>query len=122
MSKAVATPAQYAAAFWAALGDATPAQESLVPEAFARLLADDQMIGRWAEIEQALAALAVVRTGAVARAQDSAKVADALGPGAAVAVQSELIAGARLQAGGRLVDSSISGQLQRLRDALAGDR
>ena len=122
MSKAVATPAQYAAAFWAALRDATPAQEPHLLEGFARLLADDRMIGRWPEIEQALAALAVERTGAVARAQDSADVADALGPGADVTVQPELIAGARLRAGDRLVDSSILGQLQRLRDALAGNR
>ena len=120
MSQAAATPAQYAAAFWAALGEASVAQEPRLPDAFARLLHEDGLVDRWAEVTRALEAAAVRRTGAVARPRDVGLVSAALGPAATVSVQPELIAGAWLRAGDRLVDSSIRGQLQQLQRFLQG--
>lgn len=121
MSQAVATIAQYAAAFWAAFGQASPIQQPQMPAAFARLLDEDGLLDRWAEVKLALEAAAVERTGAVAQSRDVEAVSATLGSGATVSVQPELIAGARLRAGDRLVDSSIAGQLQRLRQAMRGD-
>ncbi|MDD5109833.1 MAG: F0F1 ATP synthase subunit delta [Patescibacteria group bacterium] len=114
------TAAQYAQAFIEVVRSTAAADQPRLMDGFVQILAADKALTLWPQIEQAIAEQSVERTAAVARAQEQSVIGDAL-PEMTVAVKSALLGGALIRNGDYLIDSSIAGQLQKLRQVLASE-
>lgn len=114
------TPTQYATAFWSVWRETPAEAQSRLMDGFLHMLSADGALKLWPEIEQALAATGMLRSARVARAQDQAAVAHALGRDATVSVEPQLVGGAVIRQGDTLVDGSVAGILQRLQRTLQG--
>lgn len=108
------TPAQYAAAFLAAVQEApAPHQASLI-DGFLQVLEEDGVRSATREIIGELATQGRSRSARIARAEERATVTRALGDSAVVTVDTTLIGGAVIRSGETEVDGSIAGHLRRL--------
>jgi hypothetical protein len=97
-----------------ALREIPPDQSLAVADGFIRVLVEDGMLPRWHEVEAELVTGVTPRSGTVARANEAGAVVAALGPGADVRIDPQVIGGAVLRRGDTLVDNSVAGRLRQM--------
>lgn len=111
---AAVTPAQYAAAFLAALPEVPASHQASLIDGFLRVLDEDGARSATREIIGELATQSMKRSARIARAEERAAVARAFGDLADVTVDPALIGGAVIRSGETEIDGSITGHLRRL--------
>ena len=111
-------PAQYAAALLQVLAETPSEQEPAVLDGFARVIAEDRQLDRWPELAAAIVVQGEPRFATVADAESQPAIARALVESARVTVEPALIAGAVIQVGDQLVDTSLRGRLEQLHHAM----